>query len=687
MYSKRPENRVKVSLKKNESNEQKALEDKFISNEPNINDNNNGKNSRNYNLHLNKGNKNEAKEEEDDYNYSVYNLSIAKDKNFLNNIISLNEMSKSLGFNEKLFFSERKNFASNSVKFNENIFSSLDLEDQKANEDINNLLTNMQLFIRMNKKRKNNYIIDVPYNNYFFNSIDNGSTNITHRIVSRFSTEFKKKQRLNESSTIPVTHTRVSSQPFNEAYQPKKKVIKNLNYTINLNEDNIENKKINGKNSFLLYYTNEDNKAKKMNRVLNNSNILYEENKMNGNSLVNLNFLSTEKKIYSNTNVDTIKKKDARLEEEYAFDSSGNQKFLCVKRYGEENKRINDNINIDNLMLANKTKPLNKKNMKINNNLKEIVIKNINMNYPSKIFKKIRNRKSNNSNIIERFVFYSPQISYKNIFSPNSKNCLGKLYKKVSGEINGNQHYTSLIKEKGNNKNGIKININNNLKNSKSCIFKYWQDKMNNKNIKNNFNNSNSYNIKFMNSFNKVINSENGINKNNISSIKSEIDLTGNNHTLNNNSRNYSNINNNLENSHRNLYSFNSMQKNINYNKENSNNLYNSVRNNKELLYLSNNENNKINKIYFPFSNLENVKVDYSNKNNYKYIEIKLSKEISNQKMIGNNKNISKSMINKNKIINLTSMDNSKILKKYNHLFQLKKDATTKDKKEKNKYK
>ena len=231
MYSKRPENRVKVSLKKNESNEQKALEDKFISNEPNIIDNNNinGKNSRNYNLHLNKGNKNESKEEEDDYNYSVYNLSIAKDKNFLNNIISFNEMSKSLGFNEKLFFSERKNFASNSVKFNENIFSSLDLEDKTANEDINNLLTNIQLFIRMNKKRKNNYIIDVPYNNYLFNSIDNGSTNITHRIVSRFSTEFKKKQRLNESSTIPVTHTRVSSQPFNEAYQPKKKVIKNLN--------------------------------------------------------------------------------------------------------------------------------------------------------------------------------------------------------------------------------------------------------------------------------------------------------------------------------------------------------------------------------------------------------------------------------------------------------------------------
>jgi hypothetical protein len=150
MYSKRPENRVKVSLKKNESNEQKALDDKFISNEPNINDNNNWKNSRNYSLHLNKGNKNESKEEEDDYNYSVYNISISKDKNFLNNIISSEEMSKSLGFNEKLFFSERKNFGTNSVKFNENIFSSLNIEEKNANEDINNLLGNIQLFIRMN---------------------------------------------------------------------------------------------------------------------------------------------------------------------------------------------------------------------------------------------------------------------------------------------------------------------------------------------------------------------------------------------------------------------------------------------------------------------------------------------------------------------------------------------------------
>ena len=680
MYSKRQENRVKVSLKKNECNEQKLLEDKFISYEPNlINNNNNENNSRNNNLHQSKINKNESKEEEDDYNYSVYNISISKDKNFLNNIISCDEISKSLGFNEKLFFSERKNFGTNSVKFNENIFSSLNIEERNANEDINNLLGNIQLFIRMNKKRKNNYIIDVPYNNYFFNSIDNGSTNISHRIVSRFSKEYKKKERPNESSTIPVIHTRVSSQPFNDAFQIKKKVIKNENYTINLNDDNMNNQIYNRKNSFLLYYTNnENNKVKKMNRVLNNSNIFYEENKMNGNSLINLNFLNTDKKVYSYTNEDTTKK-TARLEEQYAFDSSGNQKFLCVKRFGDENNRINDNI--DNLIIANKTKQINKKNMKINNNLKEIVIKNINMNYPNKIFKKIKSRKSHNPNIIERFVFYSPQISYKNVFSPNSKNCLGKLYKKVSGEINGingNQHYTSLIKDKAN-KSSIKININNNLKNSKSCIFKYWQDKINNKNIKNNLNNSNSYNLKFMNSFNKVINSENGINKNNISNI----DFNGNNHTLNNNSRNYSNINNNIENSHRNLYSFNSLQKNIDYNREN-NNLYSSARNNKEFLYKSNNENNKI---YFPFAKLDNIKVDYSNKNNYKYIEIKLSKEKSNQKIIPNNKNISKSMINKNKIINLTSMDNSKILKKYNHLFQLKKDATTKDKKEKNKYK
>ena len=284
------------------------------------------------------------------------------------------------------------------------------------------------------------------------------------------------------------------------------------------------------------------------------------------------------------------------------------------------------------------------------------------MNYPNKILRKSKS-KNNNMKTMERFVFYSPQISYKNIFSPNNKNYLGKLYKKVSDKMkNGNnQQYTSLIKPKLNNTN-IKININNNLKNSKSCLFKYWQNQPNklvqNKNNKNNFNISNSYNIKFLNSFNKVINSENNINKNN---NKSEIGINGgeNNHTINNNSRNYNTHITNTESAKKNLYSFNS----LNYNNMNNNNeLYNSVRNRYEKF-------NEKNKIYFPLENIENVKVDYSNKNNYKYHEINSSKEKIIKKInSGNNKNL-KINPDKQKILVSTSMDN--ILKKYNNLYKI----------------
>ena len=672
---KKQENGFKVYLNKSNFNKQKLLEDKYLLYESNIFSNANDNNSNIDNLFQNKNNKNEAKEEEDDYNNSVYEISLSKDKNFMSNLISSNElMSKSLGFNEKLYFPDKKNFGTNSVKFNENIFSCFGDEEKNANEDINFLIGNIQLFIKMNKERKNNYMIDLQYNNYFFNCIDNGSAKISHRFISRFSKDFRNKEKLSESSTIPVMHSRFSSQPFNDPYLRKSKVNTKFNYTINLNDENKNNKNYNWQ-----YNTNENTQIKTMNRILNITN-LYEENKMNGNTLINLKFLNTTKKDYMKRNGD-IEKKDARLEEEYAFDSSGNQKFLCVKRYGEKDNKINDNMN--DLIISNKSKPISKKNVKYYNNLKEITIKNINMNYSNKIIKKGNKRtKNNKSNIIERFVFYSPQISYKNIFSPNSKNCLGILYKKFSDKINGNQHYTSLIKEKVN-KSNIKININNNLKNSKSCIFKYLQNKLINKNINNNCDNSNSYNLKFMNSFNKVINSENNINKNNISSIKPERDnnCDDNNNTLNNNSRNYSTyMNKNWESAHKNLYSFNNFQNNNNnkYVKEN-NKLYNSVRNNKEF-------NNGNNRIYFPFSNFENVKVDYSNKNNYKYHEIKSSKEKSNKKINQSNKNNSKSLIDKNKIINLTSMDNMKMLKKYNNLHKLMKDVT-KDKKEKNKYK
>ena len=604
-----------------------------------------------------------VKEEEDDYDNSVYNIPISNDQNFLSNIILDDvSLSKSLGFNDNLFIEKNKDFGIKSVKFNENNLFYLNSGEKNKSQDINFLIDNIQLFTKMNKERKKNYMIDLQYNNYPYNSIDNGSTKIGYKIISRFSKNYKKYLKLNENSTIAVSHMRYASQPFNEPYLRKNRMTKNLNHTININDEINTNEKKYLIQEHLPQYnnTNVNYKNKYINRVLDLTN-LYEENKLNGNSLMNLKYSNSLRKTVV-LNGDLSQKRPV-LEEEYAFDSSGNQKFLCVKRFGDDNTN-NNLVSNDNLIIANKKISLNKKKFKQNNtNLKEIAIKNINMNYPNKILRKSRS-KNNNMKTMERFVFYSPQISYKNIFSPNNKNYLGKLYKKVSDKIkNGNnQQYTSLIKPKLNNTN-IKININNNLKNSKSCLFKYWQNQqsklVHNKNSKNNFNISNSYNIKFLNSFNKIINSENNINKNN---NKSEIGINGgeNNHTINKNSRNYnSHIVTNTESAKKNLYSFNS----LNYNNINNNNeLYNSVRSRYELF-------NEKNKIYFPLENIENVKVDYSNKNNYKYHEINSSKEKINKKINSGNNKILKANADKQKILVSTSMDH--ILKKYNNLYKI----------------
>ena len=671
MYTKNPqENDIEIPIEQGYIDEQKLFEEKLQLGEQDLMSKINLYNS-GINIHpketsnITKIKKNNiSTKEEDDYDNSVYNLPISSDKNFLSDIILDGaSLSKSLGFDEKLYFSEKKDFGTKSVKFNENNLFFLNGEEKNINTDTNFLIDNIKLFTRMNKERKKNYMIDLQYNNYPFNSIDNGSTTIgKNKIISRFSKEYKKNLSLNENSTIAVSHMRYNSQPFNGPYLRKNRAQKNLNYTINLNEENNTFEKNNLVQERYTQYnsTNINYKNKNLNRVLDLTN-LYEENKLNGNSLVNFKYSNSLRKTVILNN-DIIQKRPV-LEEEYAFDSSGNQKFLCVKRFGDDNNKSNL-ISKDNLVIANKKISLNKKNIKQNNHLKEIAIKNINMNYPNKILKKSRSKNSN-MKTMERFVFYSPQVSYKNIFSPNNKNYLGKLYKRVSDKMkNGNQQYTSLIKPKMSTSSNIKININNNLKNSKSCIFKYWQNQQNklvhNKNSKNNFNISNSYNIKFLNSFNKVINSENNINKND----KGGIGINGgeNNHTINNNSRNYNHNIINTESAQKNVYSFNS----LNYNNMNNNNeLFNSVKNRYELYNLNNNDKNKI---YFPLENIENVKVDYSNKNNYKYHEIKSSKEKQKKINSVNIKN-SKAITDKQKILASTSMDN--ILKKYNNLYKI----------------
>ena len=679
MYTRKiQENETDTLLNQIYFDEQKLFEDKLQFDEQDVENNYNLYKSL-YNIYpkenaINKINKKNSikKEEEDDYNNITYDISLAKDKTFLNDIINNTEsINKSLEFNERIFFPEKKNFGTNSVKFN---------EKNKNIDDINFLIGNIQLFVRMNKERKKNYMIDLQYNDYPFNSIDNGSTKIKHRIISRFSKEYKNNLKLNENSTIPVCHSRFASQQINTPYLRKNRVSKNLNDDNNIYTNYNTNKYL--FSDFSQYNTNDRIMKKSMNRVFDLNN-LYEDNKLNRNSLINLkynNLYKTNNTKRKTTHLNNeIVSDSARFEEKYVFDSSGNQKFLCVKQYENNNDIIiKNNDNINSLMVANKNIALNKKNVK-SSNLKEIVIKNINMNYPNKMLKKSRSKNNNVMKTMERFVFYSPQISYKNIFSPNSKHCLSKLYKKMSGKIkNGNQQYTSLINQKDNN---IKINLNSNLKNSKSCIFKYWQNKpslLNNKNIKNNYNtnNSNSYNFKFLNSFNKVINSENNLDETNISNNKVDIGINGGDiHTINNNSRNYnSQIVTKTESAKKNLYDFNSLNINNALIDEN-NNIYNNLRNRYELLNLSSNENNKI---YFPFQNYANVKVDYSNKNNYKYHEINSSKEKTNKKINSTNYKGSKFVNDKQKILNSTSMDN--INKKFNNLYKIKLKDGTNDK-------
>ena len=363
MYTRKTqENEGDIPLNQIYFDEQKLFEDKLQFDEQDLDNNFNLYKSL-YNIYpkensINKINKKNSikKEEEDDYNNITYNISLAKDKTFLSDIINNDEsISKSLGFNERYFFSEKKNFSTNSVKFNENKFLSLNNEKNNMIEDINFLIGNIQLFIRMNKERKKNYMIDLQYNNYLFNSIENGSTKMKHSIISRFSKEYKNNLKINENSTIPVGHSRFASQQINAPYLRKNRIPKNSNYSINIKDD--INFKFNP-NKFLFrdfsqYNTNDKIINKNINRVLDLNN-LYDDNKLNGNSLINLNYnnsLKTDDRKIKTTNLnDDIISNSGRFEEKYAFDSSGNQKFLCVKRFENNNGIIiNDNDNINDI--------------------------------------------------------------------------------------------------------------------------------------------------------------------------------------------------------------------------------------------------------------------------------------------------------------------------------------------------
>ena len=326
-------------------------------------------------------------EDEDGYNSEVYNLSLSKDKNFLTEILSNEELKNNNTINNNNI----KNIKLD-LKIDNN-----DIDEKSEKENKNMLNKNIELFIKVNKKNekkiddknKNNTLYksyNSQYYNYLINNLDNSSPKLTHKKISRFSKKYRKSKtnfKLNVSSTIPV-HLRVSSQPFqiNGLNNPFSKYystdVNNKENTLNLklNEDyssNIFNSKISN-------YTKTNTKTKST--TLNEDFDLEENNALYQYS--------------------SPLKKSAVLEENYLFDSSRNQKFLYVKRLSDRYDELNSRLDED---------------------IKDIVIKNVNINYAFDILKKKKIKKIKDSNnTTERIIFCSPQVSYNSNFSPNHFN-------------------------------------------------------------------------------------------------------------------------------------------------------------------------------------------------------------------------------------------------------------------------
>ena len=435
------------------------------------------------------------KDEEDDYNIEIYNLSISKDKNFFGDIIS----------NEEITSSKTNN---NNLEPNGNEYpvdtDTVEKEKENLSEDLEFLKSSINLFIQVNKENKMNNIKDKnnnktiynssfnsQYYNYIINSLDTTYSKQNKKMISKFSKEYRKNKnilKLSESSTIPV-HSRVASQPFQNINRHNQ-FKKNNTTDINNKEDyssNIYNSKISN-------YTKTNTKTK--------STTLNEDFENEENPYLN--------HYNNNYNFNNRLIKSSVLEENYLFDSSGNQKFLCVKRFKDD---------------------LNDKTNKRQNEIKEIVIKNVNVNYLNNLIKKRKMKKNIGNNITERIEFYSPQISYNNIYSPKKKRYINKLSKKDRANISNDFNSNYISNKNRNYKNHINTHSNiNNIGNNKIYIlndklanvkvdyskrnnFKFHEIKsskensLNRLNSRNNFLYSNYKNNNCLRGNNKIINS------------------------------------------------------------------------------------------------------------------------------------------------------------------------------------
>lgn len=167
-------------------------------------------------------------DEEDNYNSEIYDLSLSKDNNFLNNMIYNEEPKKNI--NLKKYLTGKSKVIENNSVFN------------NFNEIIDLNLNNINLFIKLNQENKNKIIDD-------YKSIENGSGDINNKFISKFSKNYKK----NKINSKLILHSRFASQPLLLVgpYLRKNPIQQNL-YNKYLQYNTNENSKINFTNNSLI---------------------------------------------------------------------------------------------------------------------------------------------------------------------------------------------------------------------------------------------------------------------------------------------------------------------------------------------------------------------------------------------------------------------------------------------------
>ena len=202
--------------------------------------------------------------EEDEYNSDIYNNSISKEENFLddlnnkdnyktiqvNNIISREENKNNVEFNNNKTFNlnnnnNNQNFCSTSIEFKNNLNLNTNDENDKTFDKIKNtntnfLMNNINIFKMVHKDRNNTKLFNqllLKDNNKEKNIIElNNKNNNKNKYI--ISNKFSKKYRNNKNKEIDISpvikHSKAVTQPFNGPYLRKNKVSQiNANKNVN----------------------------------------------------------------------------------------------------------------------------------------------------------------------------------------------------------------------------------------------------------------------------------------------------------------------------------------------------------------------------------------------------------------------------------------------------------------------